>query len=78
MYCNFSVCLHRSVKLLLLAEHIVELDSKTTGTSNLYSNVMEETGRMGVDLFIDNARKYMINCNSSSRHAKLKRSDAPY
>jgi len=35
------------------AEHIIEIDSKSAMTS-LHSSVMEETGRLGVDIFIDN------------------------
>jgi len=39
--------------LLLLAEHIIEIDSKSAMTS-LHSSIMEETGRLGVNIFIDN------------------------
>jgi len=37
----------------MLVEHIIEIDSKSAMTS-LHSSVMEETGRLGVDIFIDN------------------------
>jgi len=38
---------------VILAEHIIEIGSQSAMTS-LHSSVMEETGRLGVDIFIDN------------------------
>jgi len=38
---------------VVIAEHMIEIDSKSAMTS-LHSSVMEETGRLGVDIFIDN------------------------
>jgi len=43
------------MSLCYILEHIIELDSKTSATT-LYSNVMEETGRLGIDVFVDNGR----------------------
>jgi len=37
----------------VLVEHIIEIESKSAMMS-LHSSVMEETGRLGVDIFIDN------------------------
>ena len=39
--------------VMIVAEHIIEIDSKSAMTS-LHSSVMEETGRLGVDVLIDN------------------------
>jgi len=52
-----SRCLCLSV--CLSVEHIIEIDSKSAMTS-LHSSVMEETGRLGVDVFVDNGG---IVCN---------------
>jgi len=44
---------HLAVVFLLFVEHIIEIDSKSAMTS-LHSSVMEETGRLGVNIFVDN------------------------
>lgn len=55
---------------MLLVEHIIEIESKSAMTS-LHSSVMEETGRLGVDIFIDNGGILIILQNNNGEQARV-------
>jgi NADPH:quinone reductase-like Zn-dependent oxidoreductase len=58
-------------KLSSAPEHIIEVDSKTA-MSALYSSVMEETGRLGVDVFIDNGVRLFVNDEDQRNYGEIR------